>query len=64
MRERGHAPSQILAERLIAAGYAGLRVASHVRGAGAEDLNVVLWRWGPDLPARLVLIDDEDRLAP
>ena len=27
------------------------------------DLNLVLWRWGDAAPARLVLIDDENRLA-
>ncbi len=63
MRDEGNAPPQIFAERLIAAGYAGLRVQSFVRGATPEDLNLVLWVWGPDLPARLVLNDDERRLS-
>lgn len=63
MRDEGKAPTQLFAERLIAAGYAGLRVPSFARGAAAEDLNLVLWVWGPDLPARLVLNDDEGRLS-
>ena len=62
MRAESKAPTQILAERLIADGFAGLRVPSFAKGATGEDLNVVLWIWGNALPARLVLIDDEGRL--
>jgi RES domain-containing protein len=58
----GKAPTQILAQRLIAAGYAGMRVRSFAAGASAEDLNMVLWVWGSALPAKLMLIDDEGRL--
>ncbi len=54
--------SQALADRLIADGYAGLRVRSFAAGSGADDLNLVLWRWGDALPSRVVLIDDEQRL--
>lgn len=62
MRAEGKAPAQILAERLIADGFAGLRVPSFAKGATVEDLNTVLWVWGSTLPAKLVLIDDEGRL--
>ena len=62
MQEEGKAPTQILAERLIADGYAGLRVPSFAKGATREDLNMVLWVWGSRLPAKLVLIDVEGRL--
>jgi len=62
MQKEGKAPTQILAERLIADGYAGLRVPSFAKGAMVEDLNMVLWVWGKTLPAKLVLIDDEGRL--
>ena len=55
--------SQALADRLIGAGYAGLRVRSFAAGAGPDDINFVMWRWSPDLPARVTLIDDESRLA-
>ena len=55
--------SQALAEGLIAAGHVGMRVRSFARGAGADDLNLVMWRWSSDRPARVVLIDDEDRLS-
>lgn len=63
MRDEGKAPTQSFAEHLIAAGYAGLRVRSFARGAGAEDLNLVLWAWGEKLPTRLILNDDEGRLS-
>ncbi|MDE0334845.1 MAG: hypothetical protein OXI64_07795 [Defluviicoccus sp.] len=36
--------SQALADRLIAAGHAGMRVWSFAAGAGPDDLNLVLWR--------------------
>ena len=55
--------SQALAGRLIAAGYAGMRVQSFASGAGAEDINLVLWKWGPDRPVRVSLIDEEGRLT-
>ena len=55
--------SQALADRLIAEGYSGMRVRSFAVGTGAEDLNLVLWRWGPEWPNRVVLVDDEGRLA-
>ena len=62
MQREGKAPTQILAERLIANGYAGLRAPSFAAGASVEDLNMVLWVWGSALLAKLVLIDDEGRL--
>ena len=54
--------SQRLAERLIDAGYAGMRVRSFAPGAGMDDLNVVFWRWSDHGPGKVVLIDDEERL--
>lgn len=63
MRAEGEAPTQGFARRLIAAGHHGLLVRSFARGAGPDDLNLVLWRWGPAAPARLALIDDEGRLS-
>ena len=55
--------SQALADRLIAAGYAGMQVQSFAVGTGADDLNLVMWKWGSERPARVVLIDDEGRLS-
>ncbi len=63
MRLNREAPTQVFARRLIAAGYNGLLVRSFAKGAGLDDLNVVLWRWGSSAPFRLVLIDDENRLS-
>ena len=54
--------SQLLADRLIAAGYGGMRVQSFAPGAGMDDLNLVFWRWGDHGPGKVVLIDDEKRL--
>ena len=51
--------SQALADRLIAAGYVGIRVRSFAAGTGSDDLNLVLWRWGDNRPVRVVLVDDE-----
>ena len=48
---------------MIAAGYAGMQVRSFAAGAGAGDFNLVMWKWGNDRPARVVLIDDEGRLG-
>lgn len=55
--------SQALADRLIAAGYVGMRIPSFVAPAGESDINLVMWKWGPRRPARVVLIDDEGRLG-
>jgi RES domain-containing protein len=55
--------SQVLADRLIAAGYAGMQVWSFAAGTGTEDLNLVMWKWGSERPHRVVLIDDESRLS-
>ena len=56
-------PTQNLAERLIADGFAGLLVRSFARGATDRSLNLVLWRWNTRDDDRLELIDDEGRLS-
>lgn len=56
--------SQLAADRLIAAGYAGMLVPALYRGAGRDERNLVLWRWGNELPSRVRLVDDEGRLTP
>jgi RES domain-containing protein len=63
MHTEGIAPTQRLARRWMAEGFAGLRVRSFARGATAVDLNMVLWTWGPDHPTRLRLVDEERRLG-
>ena len=55
--------SQALADRLVAAGYVGMRVSSFAPGAEPDDVNLVLWRWSDRRPSRVVLIDDEGRLT-
>lgn len=55
--------TQALADRLIAAGYVGMQVRSFAAGAGPEDRNLVVWKWGDRLPARILLIDDEGLLS-
>lgn len=63
MRKDRKAPTQILAERLIADGYVGMCVQSFAKGATPADMNILLWSWGEISPARLVLVDDEKRLG-
>lgn len=63
MKKSGEAKTQVFARRLIGAGYNGLFVRSFAAGSTAEDMNLVLWRWADIPPARLVLIDDENRLS-
>jgi RES domain-containing protein len=63
MKRTGEATTQAFAKRLIADGFQGLVVRSFAPGAAADDLNLVLWTWGNEAPARLTLIDDEKRLS-
>jgi RES domain-containing protein len=62
MKTVGESGTQGFARRLIDAGYNGLLVRSFAAGSGADDMNLVLWRWASRAPARLVLVDDENRL--
>ncbi len=63
MLRDGKSATQRLAARLHAAGYAGIQVRSYAKGSGPTDLNLVLWVWGAELPARLQLVDDDGRLG-
>jgi RES domain-containing protein len=58
----GRPPSWLLAERLIAAGHAGIVVPSYAAGAGPGDRNLVLWRWADTPPHRVRVVDDYARL--
>jgi RES domain-containing protein len=62
MAADGKAPMQLLAAKLKREGYAGLQVRSFTKQATANDLNLVLWVWGDELPARLRVVDDQGRL--
>jgi len=54
--------SWTVAERLIAAGAAGMLVPSFAVGAQPGMDNLVLWRWGDDLPHRVIVHDPSGRL--
>ena len=59
----GHdAPSWLVADRLKKAGHSGILVPSFVPGAAADNNNLVLWRWGPDLPHQVIAYDPSGRL--
>ena len=60
-RRRKPASWQV-AERLIAAGSAGILVPSFATGARPGLDNLVLWRWGADLPHRVTVHDPNGRL--
>lgn len=63
MRSNGISATQQVALDLIKKGYHGLLVPSFSQGATMACRNLVLWKWGPDLPTRLTLVDDEGRLT-
>lgn len=51
-----------LARDLIAGGAAGLIAPSFVTGAGAGDVNLVLWDWSDRLPHKVAVFDPSGRL--
>ncbi len=55
-------PSRALAERLEAEGHCGALTPSFAAGAEPHHHNLVLWRWGPDLPSRVNVHDPSGRL--
>lgn len=54
--------SHRVVRRLLEGGAAGVLVPSFARGAGAEDRNLVLWRWGPEPPHKVSVYDPSGRL--
>jgi RES domain-containing protein len=48
--------------RLISGGAAGILVPSFANGATVDDQNLVLWRWGPDPPHKVMVYDPTGRL--
>lgn len=48
--------------RLLADGHAGMLVPSFANGAADDDHNLVLWRWGPDLPYKVDVYDPTGKL--
>jgi RES domain-containing protein len=55
-------PSWLIAERLVREGYAAAIMPSYAPGATEEDRNLVFWKWGGELPHRIVVHDPEGRL--
>lgn len=62
LRARREAPSWRVADRLRAEGHAGMLVPSFVPGATPANHNLVLWRWGPELPCQVKVHDPAGRL--
>jgi len=56
------APSWLVADRLKSSGHWAIIVPSFVPGATEATLNLVLWRWGPDLPYKVAVYDPSGRL--
>jgi RES domain-containing protein len=55
-------PSWSIHDKLKAQGIAGICVPSFAPGAEAEDRNLVLWVWGPELPHKVKVVDPSGRL--
>lgn len=49
-------------DRFVEQGFAGILVPSFAPGAEASDHNLVLWKWGPDLPHKVMVFDPSNRL--
>jgi len=62
LRDGGDAPSWLVAERLEADGFVGMLAPSFVPHATEANCTLILWRWGPELPARIVVFDPTGRL--
>jgi RES domain-containing protein len=54
--------SWTVVRRLLADGCAGMLVPSFANGATADDRNLVLWRWGPNLPHKVTVYDPSGKL--
>ncbi len=54
--------SWAVVKRLMASGHAGMLVPSFANDATADDQNLVLWSWGPDLPHKVTVYDPAERL--
>lgn len=56
------APSWLVVDRLKADGHSGILVPSFVPRATDENVNLVLWRWGPRPPCKVGVYDPSGRL--
>ena len=55
-------PQWALYWKLRGRGVAGVKVPSFAPGSSEDDKNLVLWRWGRDLPHRVEAFDPSGRL--
>jgi len=62
LRAGKDAPSWLAVDRLKADGYVGMLAPSFAPGATADNCNLILWRWGPDLPSRVSVYDPSGRV--
>jgi len=54
-------PSWTISKRLISEGFAGALIPSFAPGA-SDKANLVLWKWGNDLPHRVAVFDPYGQL--
>ena len=55
-------PGWSLADRLAEEGHVGALVPSFAVNAEPHHKNLVLWRWGPELPSKVAVYDPSGRL--
>lgn len=61
LAENKRPASWTIYDKLIAQS-AGILVPSFAPGAEAQDINLILWTWGPDLPHKVQVFDPSGRL--
>lgn len=62
LAKRKTPPSWTVAKRLIGTGASGILVPSFARGARPDMANLVLWKWGSELPHKVEVHDPSGRL--
>ena len=62
LRAGTEAPSWLLADRLRGEGFAGMLAPSFAPSAGSANHNLILWKWGDELPVRVTVYDPDGRL--
>ncbi|MGE8104796.1 RES family NAD+ phosphorylase [Allorhizobium sp. NPDC080224] len=63
IKSSGEARTRAFARQLVKDDYHGLLERGFVHGSSPSDLNLVLWQWADEASSRLIVIDDENRLA-
>lgn len=62
LRAGEEAPSWRVVDQLKVAGNAGMLAPSFFPGTSPINCNLILWRWGPDLPTQVSVFDPSGRL--